>query len=316
MKILVATDGSRHAREALRLVKGFDLTPDTQVEVVAVIPGPASSPGMGDGGGMGRIEDRVRPEVAQGWLEDAVQVLRRPGLEPLRTLLRGEPETALLEHCEEGGHDLVVAGVKGRGAGPFFELGRVALHLVRWAPASVLLARRPRVGAGRGGEALRGRITGAQMEAAGDAPGLRILLPTDGDARCLEAAWQMIESLTPEEAAVEVVSVAEPALARAATPAGEMGWSSPGGAGGEGGEPARRWLSQAVRELPPRRVASPGTLLHGRPASAISRWAAASGSDLMVVGTRRLEGSRECHIGRTGRELAWSTPCSVLMVRA
>jgi nucleotide-binding universal stress UspA family protein len=109
------------------------------------------------------------------------------------------------------------------------------------------------------------------------------------------------------------VSVAEPAMNRTPTPAGEMGWSENGA---EPAEPARRWLSQAVRELPERRMASPGTLLHGRPASAISRWAASNGSDLVVLGTRRLEGSRECHIGRTGRELAWSTPCSVLMVRA
>lgn len=311
MKILVATDGSRHAREALRLLSRLRLPPASLVEFVAVLPPVEDGPGAA-APATGRYEDRVPRARAERWLDEARRALAEdtpgtpaPGDLPRprvqTTLLVGEPESALVAHAETGGHDLILAGVKGRGAGPFFELGRVALHLIRHAPVSVLLVRRPRKENDR----------------------LRILLPTDGDATCLEAAWTMVEQLTPAEAGVEVVSVAEPALARIPTPAGEPGWSAARGEPAttpaepsEPLEPARRWLSQAVLGLSDRGIRSPGTLLHGRPASAISRWAASSGSDLVVLGSRRADGTETGHLGRTGRELAWSSPCSVLMVRA
>jgi nucleotide-binding universal stress UspA family protein len=288
MKILLATDGSRHARQAVRLLRTLARERDFDVEVVAVLP-PATPFASGDadadagnGSVLPRLEDQVPPETAREWLAAAAADLTSSGLNVRTDLLVGTPEEALVERCREGGHDLIVAGVKGRGATPFFELGRVATHLVRWSPASVLLVRK-RMGR-----------TAARTGTA-TSRGFRILLPTDGHAECLEASRKVLEALSPDQARVEILNVEEPSEAR---------------------DGSRRWLSNAVVGLTWGRALPRSNTLQGRPAAAIARWASASETDLVVLGTGRPLGSTASRLGRTGRELAWSSPCSVLMVRS
>ena len=285
MKILLATDGSRHSREAIRLLRTLAARRDFDVEIVAVVP-PAASVAPGASPlPHPRLEDQVTPDVARSWIAAAEAELATAGLRVRTELLSGTPEVALVERCREGGHDLVVAGVKGRGATPFFELGRVASHLVRWSPASVLLVRK------RAAHRPMDRPMGAESP---DAQGFRILLPTDGHAACLEASRKLVEALSPDQATVDLVNVEEPSR-----------------------EPdtSRRWLSRAAGETWGRSPAR-SSVLRGRPAAAIARWATVSDIDLVVLGTEAPRGSTASRLGRTGRELAWSSPCSVLMVRS
>ncbi|CAN5766322.1 hypothetical protein BH23GEM11_BH23GEM11_19520 [soil metagenome] len=305
MKILLATDGSRYAGEAVRLLRSLGPDRSFQVDLVAVVPetvGPETSdPATETATVSPRVEDRVRMDVAAGWLDTAAAELEAAGIQVRTEIVHGVPEEALVERCRTGGHDLVVAGVKGRGAAPFFEVGRVARHLVRWAPISVLLVRER-------AERTRGFGTGAESEAGG----FRVLVPTDGDAGSLEASWRMLESLTPTDAGVEIVRVLEPSQSRTPIPAGEGTWTT---GGSEAREPARRWApseSHGSSRRPPR---PESTILRGRPAAAIARWAASNDSDLVVLGLPRTDASGACLLGKTARELTWSSPCSVLMVR-
>jgi nucleotide-binding universal stress UspA family protein len=320
MKILLAIDGSRHAREAIRLLRTLAARRDFDVEVVAVVPpemtpvpesaftpesrvvgtsvaSPATVPGavsvsLGDPPVLNpRLEDQVPSDVARAWLADAEADLAAAGLRVRTELLCGTPEEALVDRCREGGHDLVVAGVKGRGATPFFELGRVATHLVRWSPASVLLVRK---------RAARRPL--APETGSPDAQGFRILLPTDGHAACLEASRRLVEALSPDQAMVDLVNVEEPSRG-----VEELSRAS---------DTPRRWLSQAAGDLAWGRTRTRSNVLRGRPAAAIARWASASETDLVVLGTEAPRGSTASRLGRTGRELAWSSPCSVLMVRS
>lgn len=310
MKILLAIDGSRHAHEAIRLLHTLAERRDFDVEIVAVVPraasissvtstpratssapavaasvAPSGDPSASAGGAPvseSRLEDQVPVDVARAWLSAAETELTSAGLRVRTELLIGSPEEALVERCREGGHDLVVAGVKGRGATPFFELGRVANHLVRWSPASVLLVRKRAAS----------RPPGAGSP---DAKGFRILLPTDGHMACLEASRRLVGALSPDQAMVDLVNVEEPSRAADAP---------------------RRWLSQAAGDLAWGRTRTRSNVLRGRPAAAIARWASASETDLVVLGTGAPRGSTASRLGRTGRELAWSSPCSVLMVRS
>ena len=302
MKILLATDGSRHSREAIRLLRTLAARRDFDVEVVAVVPpvasiSPAASVPQATSVAPGastlphpRLEDQVTSDVARSWLAAAEAELASAGLRVRTELLSGTPEVALVERCREGGHDLVVAGVKGRGATPFFELGRVASHLVRWSPASVLLVRKR--AAHRSMDRPMDRLMGAEFP---DAQGFRILLPTDGHAGCLEASRKLVEALSPDQATVDLVNVEEPSR--------EL-------------DTARRWLSRAAGDMTWGRSPARSSVLRGRPAAAIARWATASDIDLVVLGTEAPRGSTASRLGRTGRELAWSSPCSVLMVRS
>lgn len=294
MKILLATDGSRHSREAIRLLRTLAARRDFDVEIVAVVP-PAASVAPGASPlPHPRLEDQVTSDVARSWLAAAEAELATAGLQVRTELLSGTPEVALVERCREGAHDLVVAGVKGRGATPFFELGRVASHLVRWSPASVLLVRKraARRSMDRPVDRPMDRPMGAESP---DAQGFRILLPTDGHAGCLEASRKLVEALSPDQATVDLVNVEAPSR-----------------------EPdtARRWLSRAAGDMTWGRSPARSSVLRGRPAAAIARWATASDIDLVVLGTEAPRGSTASRLGRTGRELAWSSPCSVLMVRS
>jgi nucleotide-binding universal stress UspA family protein len=314
MKILLATDGSRYAGEAVRLLRSLGPHRSFHVDLVAVVPDSAEDGAISDAGStsgsdagsdaaplLPRIEDRVPVDVAEGWLAAAAAELESAGIEVRTDLVRGVPEEALVERCRTGGHDLVVAGVKGRGAAPFFEVGRVARHLVRWAPISVLLVRERAA-----------RTRAATAAAADEAEGFRVLVPTDGNAGSLEASWRMLESLTPSDAGVEIVRVVEPSQARTPIPAGEATWTA---GGAEAREPVRRWASPEPTGSGRRAARPESTILRGRPAAAIARWASSNDSDLVVLGLRKPDGSGPCLLGRTARELTWSSPCSVLMVR-
>jgi nucleotide-binding universal stress UspA family protein len=319
MKILLATDGSRYAGEAVRLLRSLGPHRAFHVDLVAVVPDPAdaeSAPASGLDAGLDagshtgldaapmlpRIEDRVPVDVAEGWLAAAAAELESAGIEVGTDIVHGVPEEVLVERCRTGGHDLVVAGVKGRGAGPFFEVGRVARHLVRCAPISVLLVR----------ERVSRKKGGASASADPETEGFRVLVPTDGNSGSLDASWRMLESLTPSDTGVEIVRVVEPAQARTPIPAGEATWTA---GGAEIRESARRWASAAPTGSARRGPRPESTILRGRPAAAIARWASSNRSDLVVLGLRKSDGSGPCLLGKTARELTWSSPCSVLMVR-
>jgi len=340
MKILLATDGSRYAGEAVRLLRSLGPHRSFRVDLVAVVPDSAEADAGSDAASasasasasdaasdaaplLPRIEDRVPLEVAEGWLAAAAADLESAGIEVRTDIVHGVPEEALVERCRTGGHDLVVAGVKGRGAGPFFEVGRVARHLVRWAPISVLLVRERAARTRAAAAAVTGAATAAvtasaRGEGEGAAGGFRVLVPTDGNAGSLEASWRMLESLTPSDAGVEIVRVVEPSQARTPIPAGEATWTAgtAGTAGtAEARESTRRWASPDPAPSGRRAARPESTILRGRPAAAIARWASTSASDLVVLGLRKPDGSGPCLLGKTARELTWSSPCSVLMVR-
>jgi nucleotide-binding universal stress UspA family protein len=297
MKILLATDGSRYARGAARFLRTIAPDGGAQVDVVSVLPSPA---GDGDGAGQPRwfrAEDHAPLDIARGWVESAELELVGAGLRIRSELVTGDPEDAILNQAATGGYDLVVVGVKGRGAAPFFELGRVALSLVRRSPVSVLL--------------VRDRMTaGPRVQVEPDF--VRILIPTDGDQEGLEASWRMVEALSSDRSGVEIVSVIEP---RNAVPVADTGDEPWGQASEEEAPLSRRWLDRTLSGLSADGAELSGALLRGRPASEIARWATAHKTDLIVLRSRGGNGSEDTGLGKTLRELAWSAPCSVLMVR-
>lgn len=296
MKILLATDGSRYSRAAARFLRTIAPEGGPRVDVVSVLP--SFDPTVDGGGGWFRAPDHAPRDVAERWVESTELELVGAGFRIRSELITGDPEEALLERCAAGGYDLVVVGVKGRGAAPFFELGHVALGLVRRCPASVLLVRER-------------RTAGPRVEVEPGAP--KILIPTDGDQECLEASWRIVETLSSDRAGVEIVSVIEPKSAAVAS-AGTEPWTEKGEE--DDAPSSRRWLDRTLSGLSVNGAQLSGSLLRGRPASEIARWATARNSDLIVLSSRSANGSEERGLGRTLRELAWSAPCSVLMVRA
>ncbi|TVP45605.1 MAG: universal stress protein [Gemmatimonadales bacterium] len=281
MNILLATDGSRYAREAASFLRShLDPAAAVRIELATVIapPGPAASAASGRSG---EVPGRRRAR-AQEWLEQTRKELG-PELAPVRSrILYGSPEDILVrEACR---HDLVVAGVKGSGAAPFFELGRVARALLRHADCSVLLVRNQR--APEEGKPFHVLVTQA---VAGDG---------------LPPGWSLLQPFALSRASLEVVTVLDRDTR-----------SSGGGTAGDQRDRTRRWLTRTAGRL---RVPSGQprcALLEGRPGAELERRALETGADLLVVGARRGEAPGPGPLGSTARELAWRAPCSVLTVR-
>jgi len=277
MNIFLATDGSRYSLEAASFLRShLDPGAGVRIELAAVI----EDPGRG-------------PARARQWLERTREELG-PDLVPVRSrVLYGSPEDVLVrEACR---HDLVVAGVKGSGAAPFFELGRVARTLLRHADCSVLLVRNQRAS---------GRSGTPRHEDADGAPPFRVIVSTALAESGTPAGWSLLQPFALSRASLEVVTVLDRATR-----------SSGGGPGVDQRDRTRRWLTRTAGRL---RVPSGRprcALLEGRPGAELERRALETGADLLVVGARRGETPGPGPLGSTARELAWRAPCSVLTVR-
>jgi nucleotide-binding universal stress UspA family protein len=302
MNILLATDGSRYAMEAASFLRShLDPSVPLRIEMVAVLD-PSGHPPASNGSPR-LAEDTARQRAwAHRWLEDA-RVKLGPDLTPARSrILHGAPEDVLVREARN--HDLVVAGVKGCGAAPFFELGRVARALLRHADCSVLLVRDPRQLREKG----NGRASHARTTKDHEGPPRFTVLVATTDAAGDDppAGWSLLEPFALSRASLEVVTVLERG-------AGANGESADGS--GTSGVPTRRWLSRSAADLRIPSGEPRWALLQGRPGAEIERRALETGADLIVVGARRGSSPGAGPLGSTARELVWRAPCSVLTVR-
>jgi nucleotide-binding universal stress UspA family protein len=311
MNLLFATDGSRYASAAANFLRlHLDPAAQVRIEVVTVI----SPPGLTEdcGGSDRHSEDGGRaPTRAHEWLSRARAELG-PALAPASIrILEGRPENVLVREARR--HDLVVAGVKGCGAAPFFELGRVASGILRDSDCSVLLVRNRRSVGHNGAASRRFLETTPDRAEAGGESGLRVMIPTAPGTDGVPVGWPLLQSFALSRASVEVVTVLDRACHC------DRGGREADPKAGNGIVDARDRTRQRLSRTTSRLRLSSGrpryVLLKGRPAAEIERRALEAGTDLIVVGARKGDPSHPGPLGSTARELTWSSPCSILTVR-
>ncbi len=142
--IVVGTDGSETAREAVRQAVELARLAGATLEVVS-----AYEPVSGQ---------RLREEAAEAprdlqWsispredvdatLGEVAEEARAAGVATVRTFARqGDPADAILDVAEEQGSDLIVVGNKGMTGARRFLLGSVPNKVSHHAPCSVLIIR-------------------------------------------------------------------------------------------------------------------------------------------------------------------------------
>jgi nucleotide-binding universal stress UspA family protein len=295
MNILFGTDGSFYALQAAALL-GSRLNPErvSRLQVVAVAAGdPGKGPGPADGALQG-----VPVVAARRWVDRTLEALEGSGIPLEGNVLQGDPAQTLVDLAGSGPFDLVVAGVKGQGAAPFFELGRVATALKQNVSTPVLLVRPPGAHPSRG-----------WMDDESISP-LRVLLPTDGEGREVEAACRLLGAFRLARGSVEIAALLGGSVALPGERAPSR-WA--GGDRQERRSRARSWLAKTLPTLDPWEVVS-SSLLEGRPVREIERRVRETGSDLLVLSLAQA-GSRGTGATRVAEELAWFAPCSVLLLR-
>lgn len=138
--ILVAVDGSPQADQAL--THAIDLAQSeharlTLITAVAQVPATAYLVMTSSGTAAG-LQTDLQAE-AEAILRSASQ--RVPDDVPLTTVLSMQPATtALISQINDGDHDLIVMGSRGRGAVRSALLGSVSHHVLHHSPIPVLIS--------------------------------------------------------------------------------------------------------------------------------------------------------------------------------
>lgn len=145
LDVLVATDGSEHARHAIRTLCGIPMPPGSVAHLICAVPSvneqlhltgsPLDPPVMEPVYEAGRF---LR-EHAEGVLKEDAAALSEVFSEVRPFVEEGEIRRAVLRAAEAVEADLIVLGSKGLSGIREFVLGSVSHRVLRYAKASVLI---------------------------------------------------------------------------------------------------------------------------------------------------------------------------------
>lgn len=141
--IVVGTDGSDTASEAVRQAGEFAAALGATVEVVSAYE-PVSQARLREESkaAPGDLQWMINPrEDVDATLEQAAEMVRATGAEVRTHARQGDPADALLDVAEEIGADVIVVGNKGMTGAKRFLLGSVPNKVSHHAPCSVLIIR-------------------------------------------------------------------------------------------------------------------------------------------------------------------------------
>jgi nucleotide-binding universal stress UspA family protein len=293
MRVLLAIDGSATSISACQLVGSLTWPEGTIIEVVAAAhEPPADAVGMV---GMPLTEPTSGTDAdpfLETALDDAAEMLRRPGLIVCRSLLAGRPASVIVDRAGASRAELVVVGSRGLGPLKSMLLGSVSAEVVDHAPCPVLVVRRPALGS--------------------------VLLAVDGSASAGAAVTFVRGSHFLAGHPVEVFSVAPSATRPPPVPmagVSDAAYDSYEARIAGDRERVAVIAAEAVEDLRAGGLHSRWSISQGNPAHEIIEAARSFGSDLIVLGSRGHTGLTRIVLGSVARNVLLHTHASVLIVR-
>lgn len=290
MRILLATDFSRDAETAQKLVMGMPLPAGSRIRVLHAVE-PLGTVVTFGAGPMVDISDATTEE-ARAELTKIERSLRRSCCEVDYTARIGRAADVIVEECARFSPDLIVIGNRGRGAFATNILGSVSAEVIDRAPVPVLVARRTTL--------------------------LSAILAEDGSASAAAGA-SFIAAYAPfANTAVHVVSVVDvPYPVVLADPTGTRTALAAYQDYRAAMELDRTRLDAslttrllALRELG---ITTTGERREGDAAFEIVEAAKERKTDCIVIGSRGLTGLRRFVLGSVARTVLYHAPCSILI---
>jgi nucleotide-binding universal stress UspA family protein len=149
MKILLATDGTKHSDSAIKMVGNFKLSAGDEIKIVSVVD--MAVPLSVDiyAGYLPTTAEieKTAQENAGKILETASENIRKsfPGTDVFISteVLLGSPESRIVETAEEMPADLIIVGSHGYNRWERLLLGSVSDSVVHHSPCSVVVVRNP-----------------------------------------------------------------------------------------------------------------------------------------------------------------------------
>lgn len=284
MRILVATDGSADASNAIEWLTHFPLPADSAVDVVTVAPRPVFHSDAMAWTELqthtGRLLEDARSRLAKRWPTVTAEVLH------------GDPREAICNSAYRRSADLVVLGARGLGAVAAFLVGSMSLGVARQAPCAVLVCK----GTPRAVQTVTIALDGSPDAAAAFSFFSALPLPKDLTARLLGVVQPLGRY---PSSAPDIIS---PVLV-AALKQYEDGLR----------QELQGPLDQAAQVLSGRVRTVVKVTPAGLPADVIVR--DANQSDLVVVGARGLGPLKRVLLGSVSESVLGHATCPVLIVR-
>jgi nucleotide-binding universal stress UspA family protein len=289
MKILVAVDFSDFSKRAVREVARRPWPRGTQMRLLSVVePLDFAASQIFVPDFLETMTDAVKRAM-----EPLAAELKQRGRDVTTVVVPGYPRIDIAVQARQFSADLIIMGSRGLGAIGRFLLGSVARAVIRNAPCSVEVVRRP----GDGQET---------------STGMRLLLATDGSPCSHEAARTLARRPWPDGSEVRIVCVAQTTSPHTPWVVHANEWTrlkeENRKAAGEIIEATRRLVEGA--NLP---VST--AVLEGQPKHELveecGRWQA----DLIFVGSHGRRGLEWLLLGSVSEAVVTHAPCSVEVVR-
>jgi len=140
-KILIATNGSPGAREAVEYGLTLAHAQEAEVHLLQVIP-PTDWTRLDRGSSVRPLPDEMRMRRAVG-LDDAAELAAEYGVPVAFDVVAGIPQEEIVSRAVELDVDLIVVGSRGRGPVASALLGSVSRAVLNTADRPVLVVRTP-----------------------------------------------------------------------------------------------------------------------------------------------------------------------------
>jgi nucleotide-binding universal stress UspA family protein len=293
MTILCALDGSRHSRWALELLRRLRLAPRARLMLLHAVDAdkfkprrnldPAARAALKQALGLAELGGRemlaqARALVAGTWSDVKT------------TLVSGHPAETIRRAAARNRADLIVMGSRGLTQFRPFLLGSVSRRLVVHTPCPVLIVK---------------KRTPAFN---------RIIVAVDGSKESARAVEFLLQWPLPKTASCAVLSVVPPLPVQSPSVAEDISAVL-----SKVREPlereAYRVALQAAEIIRRRSYDAVAKVTHGHPGQEIVHLAESVKADLVVIGSRGLEGTERYLMGSTSDTVVKYAPCSVLVVR-
>jgi nucleotide-binding universal stress UspA family protein len=145
MKILLATDGTKHSAAAVEMIANFNFKGNCELKIISIVDMAVPlAIDMYEGFVPSTVEiENTAKENASKTLEETKSRLLQlsPDVVISTEVLLGSPESRIVETAEEMGANLIVVGSHGYNRWERLLLGSVSDSVVHHAPCSVLVVR-------------------------------------------------------------------------------------------------------------------------------------------------------------------------------
>ncbi len=313
MKILIVIDGSSYSEMATQMLKALQLPANTEVTILTVVPEPTFLGGITLDAIRGSSQAREKAndeqqEKAIMLLEHTSEVLGKGKL-IVETMVRwGNPAEVILLEAEQGKASLIVMGSKGLTDPLSFRLGSVALKVIKYANANVLLVRKKTVSLAEEPRK-KGKITAIK----------RVLFATDGSSYADEVIQFLLALPLPRQTEVMVLTALHSHFESwIKTPTLNLGANKEALKNIQTAEEAEAQMitSRAEKQLQSRGYKATSIIERGEASDSIVAAAMEYNPDVIALGSKGLSGIESYLLGSVTERVARYANCSVLIGRS